>query len=60
MAVLPDGRVVSVGGLRVLVWDPAEPGAGPVALGRYEGRAEAVPVLPDGRVAIGGHARGEP
>ena len=35
VAVLPDGRVVTGGGLfvggGVLVWDPAEPGAGPVS-----------------------------
>ena len=38
VAVLPDGRVVTGGGDgRVLVWDPAEPGAGPVELGRHEG-----------------------
>ena len=39
---------------RVLVWDPAEPGAGPVELGRHEGGVRAVAVLPDGRVVTGG------
>ena len=39
---------------RVLVWDPAEPGAGPVELGRHETRVKAVAVLPDGRVVTGG------
>ena len=35
--MLPDGRVVTAGARgRVLVWDPAEPGAGPVELGRHE------------------------
>ena len=37
VAVLPDGRVVTGGvGGPVLVWDPAEPGAGPVELGRQD------------------------
>ena len=39
---------------RVLVWDPAEPGTGPVELGRHEGGVGAVAVLPDGRVVTGG------
>ena len=61
VAVLPDGRVVTGGGSfgdggRVLVWDPAEPGAGPVELGRHEGGVAAVAVLPDGRVVTGGAA----
>jgi hypothetical protein len=39
----------------VLVWDPADPGAGPVELGRHSVRALLVlAVLPDGRVASGG------
>ena len=56
VAVLPDGRVVSGGwDGRVLVWDPARPGGGPVELGRHhDGAALAVAVLPDGRVASGG------
>ena len=55
VAVLPDGRVVTGGGDgRVLVWDPAEPGAGPVELGRHEDGVGAVAVLPDGRVITGG------
>ena len=53
VAVLADGRVVT-GGVRVLVWDPAEPGTGPVELGRDEGGVHAVGVLPDGRVVTGG------
>ena len=54
VAVLPDGRVVT-GGFdgRVLVWDPAAPGAGPVELGRHDGVVAAVAVLPDGRVVTG-------
>ena len=53
--MLPDGRVVTGGGGgRVLVWDPAEPGTGPVELGRHGGRGVwAVAVLPDGRVVTG-------
>jgi WD40 repeat protein len=57
VAALPDGRVVtggSFGGGRVLVWDPDEPGTGPVELGRHEGGVKAVAVLPDGRVVTGG------
>ena len=56
VAVLPDGRVVTGDGGdgRVLVWDPAEPEAGPVELGRHEGGVAAVAVLPDGRVVTGG------
>ena len=38
----------------MLVWDPAEPGTGPVELGRHEGGVRAVAVLPDGRVVTGG------
>ena len=64
VAVLPDGRVVTGGGSgygigygggggRVLVWDPAEPGAGPAELGRHQGAVGAVAVLPDGRVVTG-------
>ena len=41
----------------MLVWDPAEPGTGPVKLGRHEGGATAVAVLPDGRVVTGGYDR---
>jgi hypothetical protein len=52
VAVLPDGRVVT-GGAGLLVWDPAEPGAGPVELGRPRGRVAA-----DGRVVTGGYGDG--
>jgi len=52
--VLPDRRVVTGGGGRVLVWDPAAAGASPVELGRDEGEVWAVAVLPDGRVVTGG------
>jgi hypothetical protein len=55
--VLPGGRVVSVGDDdRVLVWDPAVPGAGPVELGHHLGAA-AVTALPDARVVTGGFDR---
>ena len=55
VAALPDGRVViSDYDGRVLLWDPAEPGAGPVELGRAEGGVEAVAVLQDGRAVTGG------
>ncbi len=56
VAVLPDGRVVTGDDDgRVLVWDPAEPGAGPAELGRHEVGVGAVAVLPDGRVITGGY-----
>ena len=56
VAVLPDERVVTGGhDGRVLVWDPADPGAVPVELGRHDGPVDAVAVLPDGRVVTGGH-----
>ena len=58
--MLPDGRVVTGGGRRrrrVLVWDPARAGAGPVELGRHDGGVAAVAVLPDGRVVTGGVRR---
>jgi WD40 repeat protein len=54
VAVLPDGRVATGGGGRVLVWDPAEPGAGPVEVGRHGGLVKAVAALQDGRVATSG------
>jgi WD40 repeat protein len=67
--VLPDGRVVTGsydsgsdddynaagGDARVLVWDPAEPGARPVEVGRHVDRVKAVAVLPDGRVVTGSY-----
>ena len=55
VAVLPDGRVI--GGEasgEVLVWDPANPGAGPTELGRQAGGLSALAMLPDGRVASSG------
>ena len=59
--MLPDGRVVTGGGGvgsgddgQVLVWDPAETGAGPVELGRHSGGVRAVAVLPAGRVVTAG------
>jgi WD40 repeat protein len=67
VAALPDGRVVTGGGLgdaRVLLWDPAKPGAEPVELGRHE--SEIMPVgvveaaaLPDGRLVTGGGGEGQ-
>jgi WD40 repeat protein len=55
VAGLADGRVVS-GGFdgRVLVWDPARPGSGPVELGHHDGSVLAVAGLADGRVVSGG------
>jgi WD40 repeat protein len=56
VAVLPDGRVVTGGNDgRVLVWDPAAPGAAPAELGRVAHWAGvlAVAVLPDGRLVTG-------
>jgi hypothetical protein len=51
VAVLADGRVVSSEGDEgMLVWDPAQPEAGPVQLGRSGDSVVAVAVLPDGRV----------
>jgi WD40 repeat protein len=38
---------------RVLVWDPSQPGSGPVQLGHHD-KVYAVAVLPDGRVVSGG------
>jgi WD40 repeat protein len=67
VAVLPDGRLVTGisdsdrgtrprrgNGGRMLVWDPEEPGVGPVVLGGYDGWVRAVAVLADGRVVTGG------
>jgi len=56
VAALPDGRVVTGGGLGVglaLVWDPAEPGTSPVELGPHGVGVTAVAVLPAGRVVTG-------
>ena len=56
VAVLADGRVVTGGDDgRVLVWDPAIPGAGPAELGRHDSAVSAVAVLADGRVVTGGN-----
>jgi WD40 repeat protein len=38
----------------VLVWDPADPVAGPAELGRHDGWVHGVAWLPDGRVASAG------
>jgi WD40 repeat protein len=58
VAVLADGRVVTGdGGGRVLIWDPARPGADPVELGSHHGGVTAVAVLADGRVVTGGGDR---
>ena len=38
----------------MLLWDPAEPGVGPVELGAQQGRVRRVAALPDGRVVTGG------
>jgi WD40 repeat protein len=52
MGVLPDGRVVTGGqDHRVLLWDPAHPGADPVELGAHDYWVLDVAVLPDGRIA---------
>ena len=57
VAVLGDGRVVTGGADgRVLLWDPARPGA-PAELGRHGLSVTAVAVLPDGRVVTGGADR---
>lgn len=54
LAVLGDGRVVTDADEgRVLVWDPARPGA-PAELGRHGEWMNAVAVLPGGRVVTGG------
>jgi WD40 repeat protein len=56
VAPLPGGRVVTGGeDRRVLVWDPAAPGAGPAELGRHEKELIAMAVLPGGRVVAGGY-----
>ena len=53
--MLADGRVVTGGDDgRVLMWDPARPGAGPAELGRHGGTVRAVAVLAGGRVVTGG------
>jgi hypothetical protein len=52
LTVLPDSRVVT-GGRRLLVWDPAAPGAIPVELSPEVGALEMA-LLPDGRVITGG------
>jgi WD40 repeat protein len=55
VAVLADGRVVTGGSdARVLGWDPAQPGSGPVELGHHGGPVRAVAVLADGWLVSGG------
>jgi WD40 repeat protein len=56
VAVLPDGRVASGDSDgRVLLWDPAAPGADPVELSRRERPIDSLAVLADGRLVIGGY-----
>jgi hypothetical protein len=50
----PDYRLRGTG--RVLIWDPAHPGADPFELGRHDGQVEVVAVLANGRVVTGGGA----
>jgi WD40 repeat protein len=55
-AILADGRVMSKGGSHWHVWDPAAPAADPIRIGHGWGHlADAVAVLPDGRVVSGGY-----
>ena len=55
LVVLPDGRVVSGGkDGRVLVWDPSQPGSGPVQVGGHDSWVRAVAGLADGRVVSSG------
>ncbi len=59
MATLGDGRVLTGGGNRALVWDPNRPGAAPIVLGEdasegYVYSVNAVGVFADGRVVTGG------
>ncbi|GAB3843311.1 WD40 repeat domain-containing protein [Dactylosporangium cerinum] len=54
VAALPDGRVVTDGDCRVLVWDPARPGEDPREIGRAPEGLAAVAALPDGRVVAVG------
>ena len=54
--MLPSGQVVTGDhDGRVLVWDPATPGADPAELGRHDGGVWAMVVLPGGQVVTGGH-----
>ena len=50
IAVLPDGRIATIGPGGRLVWDPDAPSASPIELGHRAGIASAVAVLSDGRV----------
>ena len=55
IALLADGRLVtSQADGRVLVWNPATPGASPVEVGRHDGAVRALAVLADGRLVTGG------
>ena len=55
VAVLADGRVATGGDdWRVLVWDPARPGANSAELEGFRSQGHAVAALPDGRVVTGG------
>jgi WD40 repeat protein len=51
------GWSAAAGIFRLLVWDPARPGSGPVELGRHDHLVRSVAVLPDGRVVSGGDDR---
>lgn len=61
VVALPDGRVVSGGGMdvsggqtgRLRIWNPAGPGTGPAELGRAGSQVQALAALPDGRVVSG-------
>ena len=54
IAALADGRVVTSGDNRVLVWDPTHPGTAPAELGRQIG-VDAIAALADGRVVTAGY-----
>lgn len=49
-AVLPDGRIVTGDGGRVLVWDSIQPDGTSIEVGRAEGFVHTIVALPDGRI----------